>query len=206
MHLNLLAREDDFSSLFQEQSRLIADASQLLLKEVKSTPAEMKQIAAEVADIEHRGDKVTHDVFIRLNRNSITPIDPEDIHALSSHLDDVLDGIEDAAYRIQAYQIEKIPPPVIAICEIISVCAENIRRALERFGRRQDFSEHCVEINRLENEADLVYRKAIAGLFRPEVDAVALLKMKEVYEFLEATVDRCEDVADVLQTMMVKGD
>ena len=205
MHLNFLPRENDFSSLFLEQSRLIADASQLLLKEVKSTPAEMKQVAAKVADIEHRGDKVTHDVFMRLNRTFITPIDPEDIHALSSHLDDVLDGIEDAAYRIHAYQMERIPPPVIAVCEIIRVCAENIRKALEHFDTQQDFREYCVEINRLENEADQVYRKAVAELFRPEVDAIALLKMKEIYEFLEATVDRCEDVADVLQNIVVKG-
>jgi len=203
--MKLLPRQERFFALFLNQVRLIEEASRLLVDGVRSGNSHLPRVAARIQQLEHEGDEIIHDIFTRLNQTFITPLDPEDIHALSSRLDDVLDGIEDAAYRIVAYRLEPIPPTALELCEIVHDCAKSLAKAFEALNKDQRLNEHCIEVNRLEDYADQVLRRALADLFEREKDPIALIKLKEVYEFLEGTTDRCEDVADVLQNVVVKN-
>ncbi len=203
--MKLLPREEKFYHLFQEQAQLISEASSLLLKGVRAGNAHLAEAAAEIQRLESKGDEIIHDIFTRLNQTFITPIDPEDIHQLSSSLDDVLDGIEDAAYRMAAYRLEPIPASVAELCDIVDACAQVLTSAMDALVKSKPLLEHCIEINRLENLADKLVRRALAELFQSDINPIAFIKVKEVYEVLEATTDRCEDVADTLQGVVVKN-
>ncbi len=203
--MRLLPREERFFTLFLDQVRLISIAAERLLDGVRKGNSDLAAAAADIARLEQQGDEVIHDIFTRLNQTFITPLDPEDIHSLSSHLDDVLDGIEDAAHRINAYRIEPIPAPVIELCEIVHSSATSLGKAFDALNKDQKMLEDCIEVNRLEDLADHVLRRAVEDLFATEKDAIAIIKLKEIYEFLEQTTDRCEDVADALQNVVVKN-
>jgi predicted phosphate transport protein (TIGR00153 family) len=203
--MRLLPRQEKFFTLFLNQAGIIQQASQLLLEGVRGGNSHLARVALRVKQLEREGDEIAHDIFTRLNQTFITPLDPEDIHALSSRLDDVLDDIEDTAYRLSAYRLDPIPPTVVELSEIVYDCTKSLVRAFEALNRDQSPLEHCIEVNRLENYADQVLRQAVAALFEHERDPIALIKLKEVYEFLEDTTDRCEDVADVLQNVVVKN-
>jgi predicted phosphate transport protein (TIGR00153 family) len=176
-----------------------------LLEGVRSGNARLAGAATEINVLEHRGDEVIHELFTRLNQTFITPIDPEDIHNLSSALDNVLDGVEDTAHRLVSYRIDPIPPSMIKLSEIVASCAKALKAAFEALENNGPIMEHCIEINRLENEADLIGRASVVDLFDKEKDPITLIKLKEVYEFFEGTIDSCEDVADVLQNVVVKN-
>jgi uncharacterized protein len=203
--MRLLPREEKFYHLFHKQAEIISEAARLLLDGVRSGKARLEGAATEIAVLEHRGDEVIHEVFHRLNQTFITPIDPEDIHNVSSALDNVLDGIEDTSHRLVSYRIDPIPATMVVLAEIVGACAKAIRLAVDALEKNGGTQEHCIEINRLENEADRIGRSAVVELFDGEKDPIRLIKLKEVYEFFEATIDSCEDVADVLQNVVVKN-
>ncbi|HEY1204749.1 MAG: DUF47 family protein [Bryobacteraceae bacterium] len=203
--MRLLPRQEKFFASFLGQVHLITEASGILYDAVKEGNSHLSRAAARIQQIEHEGDEIIHDIFTRLNQTFITPLDPEDIHALSSSLDDVLDGIEDAAYRMVAYRLDPIPPTVVELCEVVRDCAVALERAFEKLDKDEKLLDDCIEVNRLEDYADLLVRRAVAELFQQEKDPIALIKKKEIYEFLEDTTDRCEDVADVLQNVVVKN-
>ena len=203
--MRLLPREEKFYILFNNQATLIAEASRLLLEGVTSGNSRLAEVSKEIRVLEHRGDEVIHEIFRRLNQTFITPLDPEDIHALSTKLDDVLDGIEDAVYRLVAYRVEPIPETIVRLSEIVVACSKSVSLAVQALEKNEKLIDHCIDINRLENEADRLLRSTIADLFNKEKDCIVLIKLKEVYELLEATTDRCEDVADVLQNVVVKN-
>jgi len=202
--MRLLPREEKFYHLFLKQVAIISDASRLLLEGVRAGNSRLSVAAREINSLEHAGDEVIHEIFTRLNQTFITPIDPEDIHNISSALDDVLDGIEDTAHRLVAYHINPIPANMVSLAEIVARCAKQLQQAFELEGKGSP-QVYCIEINRLENEADLVGRSAIVDLFAKEKDPITLIKLKEVYDFFEETIDSCEDVADVLQNVVVKN-
>jgi uncharacterized protein len=204
--MQLLPREEKFFALFLKQVENICEASHLLLEGARAGNSQLAKASEQIKALESKGDEITHDIFTRLNLTFITPLDPEDIQALSVSLDNVLDGIEDAAHRMVAYQLEPITPTMLELCEIVKQCASSLQKAFEMLDREKArVMEHCIEINRLENEADKVVRRAVADLFRNQKDPITLIKLKEVYDFLEATTDYCEDVADTLQTVVVKN-
>ena len=203
--MRLLPREEKFYHLFLKQVEIISEASRLLMEGVRGGRAHMAGAATEINVLEHRGDEVIHELFTRLNQTFITPLDPEDIHNLSSALDNVLDGVEDTAHRLVSYHIDPVPAPMIKLSEIVSSCAKALRAAFEALENSGPVLDHCIEINRLENEADLIGRASVVDLFDKEKDPITLIKLKEVYEFFEATIDSCEDVADVLQNVVVKN-
>jgi predicted phosphate transport protein (TIGR00153 family) len=203
--MRLLPREEKFYHLFLKQVDIISEASRLLLEGVQTGNSRLAGCATEINVLEHRGDEVIHELFTRLNSTFITPLDPEDIHAISSALDNVLDGVEDTAHRLVSYGIEPIPNTMVKLAEIVASCARALKSAFVALEKNGPIMDHCIEINRLENEADLIGRSAVADLFHKEKDAIALIKLKEVYEFFEATIDNCEDVADVLQNVVVKN-
>jgi uncharacterized protein len=203
--MRLLPREEKFYHLFHKQVEIISEAARLLLDGVKTGNSRLAGAATEISVLEHKGDEVIHEVFNRLNQTFITPIDPEDIHAIASALDNVLDGIEDTSHRLVAYRIDPIPPEMILLAEMVAACAKEMHAALTELEKNGSTMEHCIEINRIENEADRIGRSAVADLFNNEKDPIRLIKLKEVFEYLEATVDSCEDVADVLQNVVVKN-
>jgi predicted phosphate transport protein (TIGR00153 family) len=203
--MRLLPKEEEFYKQFLRQAELIAEASESLVAGARAGNAYLTRASLEIQKLESQGDEVIHEIFTRLNKTFITPIDPEDIHSLSSSLDDVLDGIEDAAYRMSAYRLEPIPPAVIELCEIVAACARTLVAAFRSLEEGKPLLEHCIEINRLEDYADKLVRRVLADLFRNGTNPIEFIKVKEVYEVLEATTDRCEDVADVLQGVVVKN-
>ena len=203
--MKLLPREEKFFALFLKQVENISEASRLMLEGATAGNSQLAKASEQIKILETKGDEITHDIFTRLNQTFITPLDPEDIQALSVSLDNVLDGIEDAAHRMVAYHLEPITPTMLELCQIVKLCSISLHKAFEMLDKRKDqVMEHCIEINRLENEADKLVRKAVADLFMNEKDPITLIKLKEVYDFLEATTDYCEDVADTLQTVVVK--
>lgn len=203
--MRLLPREEKFFNLFTKQVEVISEASRLLLEGARTGNSKLADVAKQISKLEHQGDEIIHEIFTRLNQTFITPLDPEDIQTLSSKLDDVLDGIEDSVHRMVAYRLESIPPEMVALADIICRCCITLERAFHALEKNDKVMEHCIEINRLENEADHLVRSAVAELFEKEKNAIALIKLKEIYDFLEGTTDRCEDVADVLQNVVVKN-
>jgi uncharacterized protein len=202
--MGLLPREEKFYRLFLKQVEIIAEAARLLVDGVRAGDPHLAVIGTEINELEARGDDVIHEVFTKLNQTFITPMDPEDIHNVSSALDDVLDGLEDTAHRLVAYKIDPIPKDVIALAEIISACAKALLAAFAALGKNVPIMEHCIEVNRLENEGDRIGRGAVADLFDTETDPISLIKLKEIYEFLESTIDSCEDVAVLLENVVLK--
>ncbi len=203
--MKLLPREEKFYEYFLEQIRIILESSQLLLEGAKAGNAQLASAAVKIRGLEQEGDEVIHEIFVRLNSTFITPLDPEDLHSLSSHLDDVLDGIEDAVHRMVAYRLTSIPPTVIELCSIVNQCALTLQKAFVALSKNDKLIDHCIEVNRLEEVADQLVRSAVSDLFVHEKDPIQILKLKEIYEFLELTTDACEDVADALQNVVVKN-
>ena len=203
--MNLLPRDDKFYAFFLKQVDIIWQAARILLEGVRIGNSRLMGAATEISVLEHRGDEVIHAIFTRLNQTFITPLDPEDIHNISSALDNVLDGIEDTAHRLVSYDINPVPRDMVELAGIVNACAAAAKKAFDALAQKEPFLEHCIEINRLENEADLISRSAVADLFHKQKDPITLIKLKEVYEFFENTIDRFEDVADVLQNVAVKN-
>ncbi len=203
--MRFLPREEKFFHFFLDQAKIIVEASRHLMEGAAAGNSQMEAAAESIVKLEQQGDEIIHEMFTRLNQTFITPLDPEDIHKLGSHLDDVLDDIEEAAHRMVSYRLEPIPPAVVELCRIVNACAKTMQSAFEGLNRDEALLTQCIEINRLEGHADHVFRKAMSELFRTEKDPIQLMKHKEVYEILEDTADRCEDVADVLQNVIVKN-
>jgi predicted phosphate transport protein (TIGR00153 family) len=203
--MKLLPREDKFYAFFLKQVDIICQAARVLLEGVRIGNSRLAGAATEISVLEHKGDEVIHQTFHLLKETFITPLDPEDLHAISSALDNVLDGIEDTAHRLVSYGIDPIPRDMEELAAIVNSCAAAAKAAFEALEKNKPILEHCIEINRLENEADLISRSAVAHLFHKEKDPITLIKLKEVYEFFEDTIDRFEDVADILQNVAVKN-
>lgn len=203
--MRFLPREEKFFALFLDQVRYISEAADLLLEGAKAGNAHLERAAEQIAVLERKADEVIHDVFRRLNLTFITPLDPEDIHSLSTHLDDVIDAIEEASHRMVIYDIEPIPHVVVEVCEKIVTSSKALQAAFEALNSNSKILEHCIEINRIEAETDEIVRKAVKELFANEKDPIRIMKLKEIYELLEQATDNCEDVADALQNVVVKN-
>ncbi len=200
-----LPREEQFFQYFDQQVDIIVEAVSVLTHAVKAGPSAFATSASKIEELEHKGDVIVHEVVRKLGSTFITPIDPEDIHRISSLLDTVLDDVEDVAHRLVAYRVEDVTPEILYMTDLLAKCVAALKRAMLSLEKRQAILEHCIEINRLEEEADVVERKAIGGLFQNEKDPIRLLKYKEIYELLEHATDSCEDVADQLQSVVVKN-
>jgi len=203
--MRFLPRDEKFFADFLKQAALIKEACALLDGGVEHGNSKIETAAAEIKTLEMRGDELIHDIFLRLNQTFLTPIDPEDIHKIASHLDDVLDCVEETAHRMVAYRLEPVPEPVKRMSKLLVQSAEALNNAFLALSKDQKTIDYCVEVNRLENETDDVFRAAISELFRTETNAIELIKRKEVYEVLEKATDYCEDVVDVLQEVVVKN-
>jgi predicted phosphate transport protein (TIGR00153 family) len=203
--MRLIPREEKFFTYFGEQTALISKAAKLLHESVRQGNSSLKAAAEELNRLEGQGDEIIHEIYKKLNQTFITPLDPEDIHSLASHLDDVLDALEESAHRMVAYRIEPIPPAVVEFCALIEACALELEKAFDGLRTQKRLLEHCIEINQLEEKADQLARRVIADLFDHEQNPLMVMKLKEIYDLLELTTDNFEDVADALQNVEVKN-
>jgi uncharacterized protein len=160
--------------------------------------------ADEIKEVEHKCDFLTHEIIQRLNRTFVTPIDREDIHALARSLDDVMDAIDASASLVRLYRLDRVRYGARELAHIISTSTDQVRLALDAMEQNTPLTTHAVEINRLENEADRTHQEAVRRLFDDEHDPILVMKWKETLDFLEDATDRCEDVANVLEGVMVK--
>ncbi len=175
-----------------------------LLDQMVSKDPPIRDKAAEIKELEHRCDYLTHEIFQRLHRTFVTPIDREDIHALAKALDNVMDAIDDAAHLFLQYRIERTYDGTRQFTRIIVTATDQLRLALQHMEARTPDSSSVVEINRLENEADRLHQDVISRLFLEERDPITLIKWKEILDHLEAAVDSVEDVSDVIQGVILK--
>lgn len=203
--MRILPREEKFFELLNTQTRLLSEAAAVLLEGVEAGDSHLKLIEPRIQQYEHECDEILHEVFKRLNQTFITPLDPEDIQTLCSHLDDVMDGMEEAAHCIVSYKINPIPSAVVDICRFLVKTVAEVRSAVEVMDTNRKIVEHCIEINRLEDQVDKIVRQAVVDLFENETNPILIIKLKEIYDVLEWTVDSCENVSDVLQNVVVKN-
>jgi predicted phosphate transport protein (TIGR00153 family) len=201
---NLIPKEVRFFDYFEQQSEQIIKAG-TLLSELVHNFADARAKAFAIKEVEHAGDQITHEMFRRLNTTFITPLDREDIHDLATRLDDVLDFIEAVAERLVIYRIKEPTSACRALAELIVAQIAAMDRCI-RCLRTMDpgFHEHAIEVNRLENRADALLRETLAAMFEAAGDPIEVIKWKEIYETLEAVTDRCEDVANVIEGIILK--
>jgi len=202
--VRLIPRDVKFFQMFAEMAGNLGDGARLL----KKTLDEFKDVEARVQqlkDIEHRGDEMTHNILTKLNQTFITPFDREDIYRLASSLDDVLDFIYAAGVRLVMYKIRSAPPAASQLADIIVRQCDQLLPAVTGLEKHDSVLNYCVEINRLENEADGIARSAIGALFDKETDPISLIKLKELYEVLETATDKAEDAANVLEGVVLKS-
>ena len=185
-------------------SLVVTEAGAELLETMLAPDHPLWDKADEIKEVEHKCDVLTHEIIQRLNRTFVTPLDREDIHALARSLDDVMDAIDASATLVRLYRLERVREGARELAQIITACTREIRPALQQLEQNKGLITHAIEINRLENEADRVHQQAVSHLFDDERDPILVMKWKETLDFLEMATDRCEDVANVLEGVMVK--
>lgn len=210
--MNLLPREETFFDLLLEHAKLALEASTLVANGSDATAVQPNthNTAQKVRDLELKGDEALREIKRRLHKSFITPIDPEDIHQLSALIDEVLDHLDAAAYRIEAFGLERSYERIAEVARMVHRCAEAMYEAIETLQQGgvknpDELTKRCEAINRRELETENRVRELIRDLFANEKDAIALMKQKEIYELLESVGDCCEEVADVLEAIAVKN-
>ena len=203
----LLPRETSFFDFFEQHAALTVDGIKEFVSLVQ-TGANIAAKAKRVKEIEHETDVITHHCVEALHKTFITPMDRNDIHRLVSRMDDIMDFVEAAAERIMLYEIKQILPELRDMSDVLQRAAEQLHMALKGLRNKKDLPsvlKICIDINRLENEGDAILRNALARLFREEEDAITVIKWKEIYEDIEAATDRCEDVANIIEGMILEN-
>jgi uncharacterized protein len=203
MRIRLVPREESFFDLFEQMAQKVNEGADDLLALLENY-TDLDKRVGRILDIEHEGDEITHEVIQRLNTTFVTPFDREDIHRLASNLDDVLDHIEAAAEYLQLHRIAEPLPQMISLAQTLLEAAYKTAQAMPRFRKMSGLDEYWVEINRLENEGDRVYRRGIADLFSGDYKAMDVLKWKDIIDELEAAMDEVEDVANTLEGIALK--
>jgi len=207
MFARLMPHEGRFFSYFTEHAALILQGA-VELKALMDNVGESESRARNIKAIETKADTVTHDTIQLLHKTFITPIDRDEIHRLITRMDDILDLMEDVSHAVFLYDIRKIPDEAKRLAEICIACAEKVKAAVEllnNMSNAERIMKTCAEIDRLETDADQVLRAAKAKLFRNEPDTRELIKLKEIYEHLETVTDKCEDVANIIEGIVIEN-
>lgn len=203
MRFRLIPREESFFELFEQLAQKVQDGAEVLL-DLLQNYSDLDRKSGRVLDIEHEGDEITHQVIQRLNLTFVTPFDREDIHRLTSNLDDVLDHIEAAAEYLQLHKIAAPLPQMVVLAETLARGATLTAASIPGLRKMKDLENYWVEINRLENESDRAYRRTIAELFSGDYKAMDVLKYKDIIEEIESAMDRLEDVANTIEGIVLK--
>lgn len=197
-------KDREFFDLFEEAARNIARAADLLDQMLVAWP-DRKELAREILVCEQEGDRITHDIIHRLNATFVTPIDREDILALASALDDIIDYTEEVADFLGLYRIEAPMEAAQRMANILVQTTRQVAEAMPRMRSFRDINHYTVEINRLENDGDRVLREALAALFEGGADPLVVIRWKDIYERLEQAIDACEHVANLLEGIVIKN-
>ena len=201
-----IPKEEKFFGLFEESAENMVKTAQGL-KKMLDTWEHIEGCVAEITEMEHQGDNITHQIMAQLHRTFVTPFDREDISLLANSMDDVTDFIHAAADAMLLYKVNSPSQKAKELADIIVQAATEVEKAMPRLRHRSELKEvlpYCVETNRLENMADRVFRSAMAELFDDTTDIAQVIKWREIYEYMETATDRCEDVANVLEGVALK--
>lgn len=199
-------KNEKFFDLFEESTENLVQAAGVFAELVEHWE-NIDEMVRQITDLEHHGDSITHRIIAELHGTFVTPIDREDIALLAQRTDDVMDFIEAAAVRMVLYGVDKPTDRAKQLADILVRVTSEVDKAIPRLRHRRDLAhmrEHCIEINRLENEADSVRRSALTELFHDQVEIAEVIKWREIYEHMENAVDSCEDIADILEGIMIK--
>lgn len=201
-------KDKKFFPLFEKDAANLVQMSEILVKLVNTTNHTERSIfLRQIEELEHKGDEITHQLFVELGSNFITPFDREDIHALATAIDDVADFILGASTRMDLYNIKVFSKAIVQLTENIHAGAKEIEKAVIGLKNQKNISQvrdACIKLNSLENEADKIFNIALANLFETEKDAVELIKQKELLSILETATDKAEDAANTIETIIIK--
>lgn len=204
MKLRLFPKGDDFFPLFEQAVDNLVDGADLL-RDFMDRYEDIDRKAHAIKAIELKGDHLTHEIVEKLNRTFITPMDREDIHALSTGLDDVVDSIEAVSNRMIAFKIERPTDELRQMTDILYQAGQEIKKAVHSLRKLDGLMSFCIAIKHLETRADEISRQMISDLFSREKDAIAVIKWKEIYGRMESATDRCEDIANIIEAIVVKN-
>jgi|SRR5688572_16304983 len=200
----LIPRDQEFFTLFNQLATHLATASQLL-KELFENPANLQDKIRAIKEVEHKADELTHDINARIDRSFVTPIDREDIHALSTRLDDVIDLLDGTARRAEIFHIGGVRPPARELSKLLQQAAEHLQRGVAGIRRPKDVHACAIEVKRIEEEGDAVYHAAVGELFQGQPDPLDVIRWKEIYDRLEQAIDSCMGVVHALQSISLKN-
>jgi predicted phosphate transport protein (TIGR00153 family) len=195
-----------FYDAFERHAARIVEAGKLIT-EIAGHPERAVELAQAIKNVENEGDKITHETIARLHKTWITPIDRADIHSLITALDDVLDLIEAVSERVALYEVKVLPEFVVKLADSLqhaTIAVDQAIKLLPKVKQPKEMLDLCIEINRLENEADDAYRHGLASLFKGGYDAIEVMKLRDIIDNLEAATDRCEDVANILEGIVLE--
>lgn len=201
---SLIPRDVSFFDMMAEQARIVREGA-VALVDLLEHYTDVSKKSDLIKDIEHKGDNQTHAIMTKLNQTFITPFDREDIHELTSTMDDVLDLIDAVASRLVIYNVTQPRPGAADLARILVKATDEIVAAMALLEKHDKIMDHFVEINRLENDSDRLSRELIARLFKEEKDPVQIIEWKEIFEVIETAADKCEDVANVMEGVVLKN-
>jgi len=202
--LRLTPHKREFFDLFTQASANARDIARLLVELLEGWP-ESRDLLADIRELEHEGDRLTHEVIDLLNRTFVTPLDRDDMYRLASVIDDVCDHVDEAADNIDAYEVTAVPAKAFEQAKVIHRAASRLHEAVELLEGFKDSARQLVALRELEDEGDRLSREAIAELFRSGADPLTIIRWKDIHEQLEEAVDACENAADVLEAILVKN-
>ena len=201
---NILPKEDEYFALFSQMTGKIQEASNMLVEMMEEKSENFEAHSKRIKDVEHSCDEITHKLTTKLNKSFITPFDREDIYTLSMALDDICDYIDAAGRAVVMYDIHETDQYAVKLAIVLQKQADEIHAAMDLLEHGKGMGPHLLEIQRLENEADDVYFRSMAHLFKNSPDAIHLIKWKELYEILENATDRCESVGNIIESIVLK--
>ena len=205
----ILPREDKFFRMLEESASNLVDAGSLMVQLAHSKKrGDRDQLVHRIQDHEHRGDAITHRIFSELNSTFVTPFDREDIHELASSLDDVMDHMHGSAARLRIYDLKRLPEPMVRLTQVLLSSIEELLRGvqyLKDLHHPEPIKTVLQKVNEYENAADAIFEEALTTLFKKERNPIELIKIKEVYVALELATDKCEDAANVMESILIKN-
>ena len=204
MAFSFLPKEDQYFALFSQMTAKIQEAAGLLVELMEGSDENFDQLSKKIKSVEHECDEITHNITTKLNRSFITPFDREDIYTLSVALDDVCDYIDAAARAVVMYNIHESDESAKQLAAILQKQAAEIHGAVGQLKTAKGMEQHLLEIQRLENDADDVYFRGMANLFKNTPDPVNIIRWKELFEILESGTDRCESVGNIIESIVLK--
>ena len=202
--MGLIPRDEKFFPMFNDVARILCECADLVAQ-IFASPERLDELATQVKSLEHRADGITHDVMMRIDRSFVTPLDREDIHLLTSRLDDVIDLLDGTVRRAQMFHVTEAPPHAARLADVLKRAADLIETAVKNMKKPRMMVEYTRRMKALEEEGDAIYAEAVGDLFRGSPDALHVIKWKEMYDKLEEAIDQCDDVSNVLESIALKN-